>query len=133
MKYYLHVWNNYVNFEGRARREEYWMFTLFHVIFIFLLVFIPSVFIDSSLAMIPLLLYMLATFLPSLAVSIRRLHDTGKSGWFYLISFIPYLGGLILLIFMVENGNKGNNKYGPDPKGGNDEEIEEIGKPLLDN
>ncbi|OUR94289.1 hypothetical protein A9Q87_01180 [Flavobacteriales bacterium 34_180_T64] len=133
MKWYIHVLNNYVNFEGRARREEYWMFTLFHLIFIFLLVIIPIALFDSPLGTLPVLIYFLATFLPTLAVTIRRLHDTGKSGWFYLITFIPYLGGLILLIFTVENGNKGQNKYGPDPKGRNDEEIEDIGKPILDN
>ena len=133
MKWYLHVLKNYVNFEGRARREEYWMFTLFHIIIIFLTVVIPASLFDSPLGSIPLFLYIFATFLPGLAVTIRRLHDTGKSGWYYLISFIPYLGGFILLIFMLESGNKGNNKYGPDPKGGNDDEIEEIGKPLLDN
>ena len=74
------------------------------------------------------LIYVLAVFIPSLAVAVRRLHDVGKSGWFYLISLIPLIGGIWLLILFVTEGDKGPNQYGPDPKAPNSEEINEIGQ-----
>lgn len=133
MEWYLKVIrDNYVNFEGRARRTEYWMFYLFHVIIIFALAFLMGLSAESDVSfvfLILLIIYALGTFLPSLAVTVRRLHDTNKSGWFYLISFIPYIGGLILLIFMVIDGDTGTNNYGPDPKVPQ-EEIDDIGKPI---
>lgn len=136
MNWYLKVVrDNYANFEGRARRKEYWMFMLFQIIFYVFLGLIGAFFVESSnssLGLIPLGLYMLATFIPSLAVSARRLHDIGKTGWFYLVRFIPYIGGIWFLILMVQNGNTGPNEYGIDPKGSNNDEINEIGKPLLD-
>ena len=134
MNWYLKVIrDNYANFSGRARRTEYWMFYLIHIIIVFALAFFGGVISgssDSMLGMIPIFIYMLATLLPSLAVSVRRLHDTGKSGWYYLFTFIPYIGGIILLVFMVIDGDKGPNKYGPDPKAPEYEDINEIGKPL---
>ena len=134
MEWYLKVIkDNYVNFEGRARRTEYWMFNLIHIIIIFALAFLGGFFGDSEaslIIMIPLLIYVLGTFLPALAVTVRRLHDTGKSGWYYLFTLIPYIGSFILLIFMVIDGDTGQNKYGPDPKAISNEEINEIGKPL---
>lgn len=137
MHWYLKtITKNYVNFEGRARRQEYWMFYLFHILIIIALGFLMSVFDDSMISVIfacLLIVYILGTFLPSLGITVRRLHDTGKSGWYYLFSFIPYIGGLILLVFMVIDGDKGPNKYGADPKAPKDDEIDEIGKPLLEN
>ncbi|MFL1013500.1 DUF805 domain-containing protein [Flavisericum labens] len=136
MNWYLKVIkDNYANFNGRARRQEYWMFTLIHVIIIFILGFLGGAFAESSDNLIPLIIlaiYFLATFLPGLAVTVRRLHDTGKSGWFYLITLIPYIGGIILLVFTVKNGDVGSNKYGPDPKAPSIDEIDDIGKPLVD-
>lgn len=132
MKYYLSVIkDNYANFEGRARRMEYWMFTLFHIIIIFVLAFLSGVFADVTETSIPLIIlavYFIATIIPSIAVTVRRLHDTGKSGWWYLITFVPYVGGLILFIFTLFEGDTGPNQYGADPKKPNFE-IEEIGKP----
>lgn len=137
MEWYLKAFKeNYANFKGRARRKEFWMFYLFHIIIIFILAFIAG-FIggssDSFVGFIPLAIYFLASIIPFLALAVRRLHDTGKSGWFYLISLIPYIGGIIVLIMLAQKGNEGTNKYGPDPKAPNADEIEEIGKPLLDD
>lgn len=137
MNWYIKtITENYVKFEGRARRQEYWMFYLFHIIIIFLLGFLMNIFEDSTTSLILgafLIVYFIATLLPSLAITVRRLHDTGKSGWYYLFSFIPYIGGLILLIFMVIDGDKGPNQYGPDPKAPEDNEIDDIGRPMLEN
>ncbi|MDZ3831226.1 MAG: DUF805 domain-containing protein [Sphingopyxis sp.] len=74
--------------------------------------------IMSTAMMIPLGIFALATIIPSIAVAVRRLHDQDKSGWFYLLSFIPYVGGIILLVFMCIDGTRGPNRFGPDPKGG---------------
>lgn len=125
MEWYLKVVrDNYANFEGRARRKEYWMFTLVNICIVFAL-YIPFIigavaenetimFIGIGL----LILYVLATFLPSLGVVVRRLHDQDKSGWFYLVAFIPFIGGIWMLILMVTEGTSGPNQYGEDPKAG---------------
>ena len=122
MEWYLKVMrDNYANFNGRARRKEYWMFTLFFLLFALLAGFVIGILsaVGETVAMIVIILavvWYLAHLVPSLAVTVRRLHDTGKSGWFYLLAFIPYIGGLIIFIFTVIEGDKGDNKYGLDPK-----------------
>ena len=122
MEWYLKVMrDNYANFSGRARRKEYWMFTLFFLLFALLAGFVIGILsaVGETVAMIAIILavvWYLAHLVPSLAVTVRRLHDTGKSGWFYLLALIPYIGGLIIFIFTVIEGDKGDNKYGPDPK-----------------
>jgi uncharacterized membrane protein YhaH (DUF805 family) len=106
------VLSQYANFSGRARRSEYWWFVLFYVI-----VAVVASIIDTVLSGgILIILAALALILPSLAVGVRRLHDTGKSGWFILISLVPFIGSLILLIFMATDGNPETNQYGPSPK-----------------
>ncbi|WP_203257838.1 DUF805 domain-containing protein [Hyunsoonleella ulvae] len=138
MNWYLKVVrDNYANFQGRARRQEYWMFTLINILIIFGVALLSGLFVgNDDTAFIPMILigvYFLAILIPSIAVTVRRLHDTGKSGWYYLLSFIPYVGGIIMLVFTVQNGDVGTNKYGPDPKNPEiDNEIDDIGKPLLD-
>lgn len=124
MKWYLKVVrDNYANFEGRARREEYWMFALFNAIFsmLFYIPFIAGIVMESEALMmiggLLLFLYIAALFLPSLAVVVRRLHDQGKSGTWYFIGFVPFIGGIWLLVLMVTEGTHGPNQYGPDPKG----------------
>ena len=78
-------------------------------------------------------IYFLAILIPSLAVIVRRLHDIGKSGWFYFVSLIPFIGSIWLIILFATEGDKGPNQYGPDPKNPNiDQDIDEIGKPMLD-
>jgi uncharacterized membrane protein YhaH (DUF805 family) len=130
MNYYTEVLRKYAVFKGRASRKEYWMFTLVNIIISVLLLgvifgvamvtnsagqtgFSWPVAIGIGLALI----YHLAILIPTLAVSIRRLHDTGRSGWWFLINFIPYLGGLVFLVFMVLDSEPGENRYGPNPKG----------------
>lgn len=121
MNWYFEVLKKYAVFTGRARRKEYWMFNLFHFI-IFALLSVIDVAIGTE--GIIGLIYALATFLPSLAVTVRRLHDTGRSGWWCLISIIPLIGAVVLIIFMCmdsQTGNQldsqtGSNKYGVNPK-----------------
>ena len=121
MNWYLKALKNYVGFSGRARRKEYWMYTLFTIIFM-----VIAYMIDHWLGLAserngygPVYgLYALATFLPSLAVTVRRLHDTDRSGWWALIGLIPLLGAIVLLVFMVLEGTRGSNRFGPDPKAG---------------
>ncbi|MGC1633352.1 MAG: DUF805 domain-containing protein [Gelidibacter sp.] len=136
MNWYLDAFKNkYGDFEGRARRTEYWMFMLFHLLIIFILAFLSALLMGFDLAFIGgilLILYVLVSFIPTLAITVRRLHDTGKSGWFYLLSFIPYIGGIILLVFTVQDSEYMTNKWGSNPKAPNTDEINEIGKPLLD-
>ena len=112
----------YSDFSGRSRRMEFWMFVVLNII-----VNVIASVVDSILGMSgmvaglygPLtLLAMLVLLIPGIAVSIRRLHDQDKSGWFVLLAFIPILGGLVLLVFMFLEGTKGGNKFGPDPKAG---------------
>lgn len=126
MNWYLEVIkNNYANFDGRARRKEYWMFSLINIIVIIALYLVMAGSIDSYTgemgglgvtALVLMLIYCVAIFIPSLAVTIRRLHDIDKSGWWYLISFIPF-GGLIIFVFTCLDGTVGNNRFGSDPKG----------------
>lgn len=123
MEWYLKVVrDNYANFEGRARRQEYWMFVLFNFIFT-LVLYIPliigAVMENETIMYIGiglLVVYILAMFVPSLAVIVRRLHDQDKSGMYYFVSFIPFIGGIWLLVLMITEGTKGSNQYGEDPK-----------------
>ena len=131
MEWFLKVMKQYADFNGRARRKEYWMFLLFNIIFA-----LVAMLVDNLLGMrineqIPYgylyLLYGLATFIPGIAVGVRRLHDVGKSGWWYLIAFIPLIGGLYLLYLFIQDGTPGSNEYGVNPKE-NYNEINEIGQ-----
>ncbi|MNI51710.1 Inner membrane protein YhaI [compost metagenome] len=127
MKWYLKVLKNYVGFSGRARRKEYWMFNLFNSL-IMLILYIPlfasvaSMIVNGepsgsgSAFSFVFFLYALALFLPSLAVTVRRLHDIGKSGWWYLISLVPFAGPIILLVFLCTDSEAAANQYGPNPK-----------------
>ena len=111
----------YADFTGRSRRKEYWSF--------FLLCLASAVvlsLVDGILGMGGMIggvygplttLFLLALLVPSIAVGIRRLHDTDRSGWWILIALVPFVGGLILLVFYVLEGTRGPNQYGPDPKG----------------
>lgn len=112
MNYYVAVLKNYVGFSGRARRAEYWQFTLFNIIAL-VACFVIDLAIKSPILYA---LYALAVLLPSLAVAVRRLHDTDRSGWWLLIGLVPLIGGIVLLVFMCLEGTRGNNKHGADPK-----------------
>ena len=118
-------WSNYTNFKGRARRSEYWFIQLFliatniavAVIDLALMNGDVERFIANGGGGIVGLIWILVTIVPAIAVLIRRLHDTNRSGWWALIGLIPLVGAIVLLVFTVEDSNKGVNKYGDSPKG----------------
>jgi uncharacterized membrane protein YhaH (DUF805 family) len=117
----------YADFQGRSRRMEYWMFFLgimiIEIVLFALLglmgAFTPRADGTPSAMLFPMFgilgIFGLAIIVPALAVQVRRFHDQNLSGWFVLLNFIPYLGGLVVLVFMCLPGTKGPNKYGPDP------------------
>lgn len=125
-----HVFNNYANFSGRARRSEYWYWTLFNIIVSAVLGGISggvtsamslggldsesltSSLMSSSLSTI----WALAVLIPSFAVCVRRLHDIGKSGWSYLIGLVPVVGWIVLIVWFLKDSNQGPNQYGDSPK-----------------
>lgn len=119
---------NYANFTGRARRAEYWYFALMNFILIIPFYVIGSIGIlndNTTLSVMGMGLYgivVLATIVPTLAVSARRLHDINKSGWFYLFVFIPLIGGILILVWFFTDGDRFTNNYGSDPK--NQDEVE---------
>lgn len=125
MNYYTDVLKKYAVFAGRARRKEYWMFALWNFIIVLVIDALMFAFgmmgnsgtILTQLVSIVGCLYVLAIILPSLGVFVRRLHDTGRAGWWILIGLIPVIGGIVLLVFSVMDSQPGDNKYGPNPKG----------------
>ena len=121
MNWYLQALKKYADFSGRARRREYWFYILFYVIILIVLMVIDG-FIGTQIAGAGLgiltCIYALAVLIPTLAVTVRRLHDTGRSGWWILIQLVPIVGVFILLYFLVSDSNPGTNAYGPSPKEG---------------
>lgn len=130
MNWYVKALKQYVDFSGRARRREYWMFVLVNVVIVLVLSLIDtllgtggwraasgggSISASGNLGLLSGL-YSLAVLLPSIAVAVRRLHDTDRSGWWFLLGFIPIIGGIVLLVFYVLEGTRGPNRFGPDPK-----------------
>jgi uncharacterized membrane protein YhaH (DUF805 family) len=123
MNWYLKVLNQYSDFNNRARRKEYWMFAFFNFIISMLIIEV-----DNALGFsfnytgnlsgpgVLNLLYNLLILIPSLAVTVRRLHDVGKSGWMLLIGLIPLVGTIWLLILLLKDSEAGENKYGANPK-----------------
>jgi uncharacterized membrane protein YhaH (DUF805 family) len=110
MEWYLKVvYDNYANFNGRASRQEYWMFTLFNIIFAVVAMVVDGV---LGLGFIIYMLYMLAVLIPGIAVFVRRMHDIGKSGWWFFISLIPLIGGIWLLVLLATDGSSEDNNYG---------------------
>ena len=124
MNWYISVVMNSFNFNGRARRKEYWMFTGFNILIFFGIFIIGDMlqtyFVGSGSASEVIAnfagLYFVASFIPQLALSIRRLHDTNRSGWNLLWGLMPAIGGIIMFVFTVEKGVTGDNRFGPDPK-----------------
>ena len=119
MNWYLQVLKKYAEFNGRARRKEYWMFALFNIIFLIAAMIIDNI-AGTTIGVLPdglfYFVYALAVFIPGLAVGVRRLHDVGKSGWFYLIILIPIVGAIWLLVLFCTDGVVGQNEYGINPK-----------------
>ena len=118
MKWYLHALRKYAVFKGRARRREYWIFELMNSA-IALALFVLAVQLGKVgypyFLSLPFL-YIAATTIPSLSSSIRRLHDTNRSGWWLLISMVPGVGPLILFAMTVTDSEPGENRFGPNPK-----------------
>ena len=114
--------NQYADFEGRASRSQYWYFQLFSFIISMVLSTVGAVLagVSDTLAMIPTglsFIFSLALIIPSIGLAVRRLHDTGKSGWFLFLALIPLLGAIALLVFFCTDSTPGENEYGPNPKG----------------
>jgi uncharacterized membrane protein YhaH (DUF805 family) len=120
VSWYLEALKKYAVFHGRSRRAEYWYFVLFNLIVAIVLAAIDSLLgTFSSAQNIGLLsgIYSLAVLIPTLAVTIRRLHDIDRSGWWILINLVPLIGTIVLLVFALMDGTPGDNRYGPNPKG----------------
>ncbi|WP_139957595.1 DUF805 domain-containing protein [Flavicella sediminum] len=130
MNWYFMAFKKYADFNGRARRKEYWMFALINTIAIYICMALDYAlglsFSDVIIYGYIYALYALATIVPNLSLSVRRLHDVGKSGWFLFISLIPLVGIIWLLVLFCTDSKEGANKYGPNPKNPSDE-LEEIG------
>ncbi len=121
MNYFVMALKKYAVFSGRSRRAEYWYFILFSTIITFIVTFIDIAVSTGTGLDIQLLgtLYGLAVVLPSLGVLVRRLHDTGRSGWYVFISIIPVIGMIVLLVWLATDSQSGMNQYGPNPKEAN--------------
>lgn len=117
MNWYFEVLKKYFRFRGRASREEYWYFTLFHIMITAILTLVDLFLLGSAERGIGLLstAYTILVFLPGITVSVRRLHDTNRSGWWLLISVVPLLGALLLLYWYIGEGTPGENQYGLNP------------------
>lgn len=130
MEWMLMPLRRYADFEGRSRRMEYWMFYLFTLIIgmVAALVILAIAMLlytmnlsESAMGMVLIPIWLIlflasmALIVPTIAVTVRRLHDQDKSGWMILLGFIPFVGGIILLVFMCLEGTRGPNRYGPDP------------------
>jgi len=113
MNWYLEVLKKYAVFSGRARRKEFWMFALFYVIFAIVAGILDKVLTGKSILGT---IYTLAMIVPSLAVTVRRLHDIGKSGLFILINLIPCIGWIWAIVLACTDSQPGENQYGPNPK-----------------
>lgn len=123
MNYYLSVLKNYATFSGRAQRAEYWYFILFNFLVSIVVGILDGVLgtmePNTGVGLLGLV-YILAIIVPSIAVLVRRLHDVGKSGWYFWVALIPLIGALYLLFLTVQDSARGKNQYGPNPKGIND-------------
>ncbi|AXQ16486.1 MULTISPECIES: DUF805 domain-containing protein [Shewanella] len=112
MEHFIGAIKKYADFTGRARRTEYWMFTLFYIIFSLVVSAIDYALGTTVLGLI----YSLGLLLPSIAVAARRLHDTDRSGWWQLLAFIPIIGWIVLLVFYCQDSEVGDNRFGSNPK-----------------
>jgi uncharacterized membrane protein YhaH (DUF805 family) len=118
------ITQHYADFNGRARRSEYWYFVLFNFIAMIVVVGIASLLL-GRLGSLIIFVYYLGIIIPNIAVLVRRLHDVGKSGWFYFVAFIPLVGVIWLLVLLCTDGDYGPNEYGLNPKGLGNESSDE--------
>lgn len=128
MEHYLNCWKRFADFQGRSRRKEYWTFTLINTAISLFFNLVSTILIETGGDSMGALtggmvfsllgvLFGLAVMIPSLAVVARRLHDTGRSAWNYLIVLIPLIGAILVLVWMFQDSQPGTNKWGPNPKG----------------
>jgi uncharacterized membrane protein YhaH (DUF805 family) len=119
MNWYLRVIKKYAVFNGRARRSEYWFFYLFSTVISIILMFVDTaigaVNLASGIGFLSVI-YGFFIIIPGLSVTVRRLHDTDRSGWWVLIGIIPFIGPIVLFVFMVLDSSMGDNRFGPSPK-----------------
>ena len=127
MEWMFLPYKRYFDFSGRSRRQEYWMFKLLYVLIV---IFFGGIMVSGLVSLeknqtpgplfwvgiAGLMLFLLVSLIPSIAVAVRRFHDQDQSGWMYLLGFIPYIGSIVLIVFMCLDGTKGENRFGPDPK-----------------
>lgn len=111
MEYFIAAFTKYADFSGRASRKEYWMFILFYMIISIILSILDQITGMSVLSII----FIVVLFVPSISIATRRLHDTGRTGWWQLIVLIPFIGAIVLFVFLVQDSHN-NNVYGPNPK-----------------
>jgi len=119
MGWYIEALKKYTVFGGRSRRKEYWYYALFVVTISIVLSTIDGLIGTSNSSTGGGLLsgiFGLATLVPSIAVSVRRLHDIDRTGWWVLIGLVPLIGWIVLLVFHVQDSTSGTNRYGPNPK-----------------
>jgi len=119
MSWFIEALKKYAVFSGRSRRKEYWFFVLFVVIISIVLNIIDGligVYDRSMGAGLLSTIFSLAILIPSIAVSVRRLHDIDRTGWWVLIALVPLVGWIVLLVFHVQDSTPGTNRYGPNPK-----------------
>jgi uncharacterized membrane protein YhaH (DUF805 family) len=116
MHWYTDVIRKYAVFNGRAARPEFWWFVLINVIIAAVINLVVSAIGGRNSGQVVSDLYSLAVFLPSLGVGIRRLHDTNRTGWWYLLVFIPIIGWIVLIVFLALASDPGSNNYGPNPQ-----------------
>ncbi|MDL2417732.1 DUF805 domain-containing protein [Bacillus tropicus] len=115
MRWYFYTLKNYAKFSGRATRKEYWIFTLFNKITFWSLIYLASYSSSAFYLRANITLLYIAIFIvPTLAVEARRLHDSGKTGWWQLLNLVPF-GGAVLLVFCIIESDEGENQYGPNP------------------
>lgn len=126
----LRPWRHYVDFSGRSTRTEFWLFFIIFYVVMIALVAIPFILSDVGMAgfeaiesgavapivLLPAALFLLASIIPNIAVTVRRLHDSNKSGWMYLLTCIPYIGFIFFIVFGFLPGTRGENDYGFDPR-----------------
>lgn len=115
MNWYVQAFQKYAEFNGRSTRGEFWYFLLIHALVILGIILIELVFGTYGILGG---LYAIGAIVPSFAVTVRRLHDTGRSGWSILLVLIPVIGSVILLIFLLQDSQYGENQYGKSPKEG---------------
>ncbi len=137
MHWYLEVFKRFSDYSGRSRRKEFWYFMLFHFIILFSLASLQENYIDSKandVFSVLLGVYLLIVFIPFFGVIVRRLHDSGKSGWYLFIYLVPIVGPITTIVLLCFDSEYGPNKYGDNPKGiGNEkDEFEEINRHLIE-